>query len=101
MFAVNPAIPAAHCFQHERRSGRINSQIFSRTALHGALFRNPDRRGDEYQDQLAHNGKVTRGRIGVQIQEVNQALANSFGLPKPQGALVSAVEPGSPAERPD
>jgi serine protease Do len=53
----------------------------------------------QVKDDLVQNGKVTRGRIGVQIQDVNQALANSFGLPKPQGALISGVEPGSPAEK--
>ena len=53
----------------------------------------------QVKDDLVQHGKVTRGRIGVQIQDVNQALANSFGLPKPQGALISGVEPGSPAEK--
>ncbi len=51
------------------------------------------------KDELVQNGKVTRGRIGVQIQEVNQALAKSFGLSKTHGALVSGVEPGSPADK--
>jgi serine protease Do len=51
------------------------------------------------KDQLVAHGSVTRGRIGVNIQDVDQALAHSFGLPKTQGALVSKVEPGSPAEK--
>jgi serine protease Do len=51
------------------------------------------------RDQLVAEGSVTRGKIGVNIQEVDQTLANSFGLPKPRGALVSRVEPGSPAEK--
>lgn len=49
--------------------------------------------------QLLDHGKVSRGRLGVTIQEINQDLANSFGLDKPAGALVSSVEKGSPAER--
>src|SRR6202008_3330125 len=48
---------------------------------------------------LVAHGKVTRGRIGVTIQNVNQALAESFGLSKPAGALVSSVEKGSPADK--
>jgi serine protease Do len=51
------------------------------------------------KDQLVQHGKVTRGRLGVTIQEVNHALASSFGLPKAGGALVSSVEDGSPAEK--
>ena len=51
------------------------------------------------QDQLLQKGFVTRGRLGVGIQDVNQALAESFGLKKPAGALVSSVEKGSPAAK--
>ncbi len=47
------------------------------------------------EHQLATNGKVSRGRLGVVIQDVNQSLANSFGLASPQGALVAQVEKGS------
>jgi serine protease Do len=49
--------------------------------------------------QLRSNGKVTRGRIGVSIQEVTRELADSFGLPKVGGALISSVEKGGPAEK--
>ena len=51
------------------------------------------------QNQLRSTGRVSRGRIGVVIQEVTKELADSFGLPKPQGALVNAVEPGGPADK--
>jgi serine protease Do len=51
------------------------------------------------KDELQKHGKVTRGRIGVAVQSVNQSLAQSFGLKKPQGALVSSVEEGSPAAK--
>jgi len=51
--------------------------------------------------QLRTAGHVTRGRLGVGIQDVNQALAESFGLDKPRGALVANVEKGGPRKRPD
>ena len=52
------------------------------------------------KDQLVRHGTVTRGRLGVAIQDVNQALADSFGLKQPAGALVSSVEKDSPAAGP-
>jgi serine protease Do len=52
----------------------------------------------EIQTQLKAKGRVSRGRMGVVIQEVDKELAASFGLPKAQGALVSAVEKGAPAD---
>ena len=51
------------------------------------------------KNQLVAHGTVTRGRIGVHIQEIDQTLAQSFGMDKSQGALVSKVEPGGPAEK--
>jgi serine protease Do len=51
------------------------------------------------KDQLQRFGKVTRGRIGVTVQSVNQNLAQSFGLPRTEGALVSSVEEGGPAAK--
>src|SRR5258708_9649461 len=51
------------------------------------------------EDQLLKNGKVERGRLGVGIQEVSASLARSFGLERPQGALVSTVERGGAAEK--
>jgi serine protease Do len=53
----------------------------------------------EIQGQLRNGGKISRGRIGVVIQEVTKELAESFGLAKPQGALVVSVEKGGPAEK--
>jgi serine protease Do len=50
-------------------------------------------------DQLKSSGKVTRGRIAVAIGEVTKDVADSLGLPKAQGALVSSVEPGGPADK--
>jgi serine protease Do len=78
----------------------INSQIYSRSGgYQGLSFAIPIDVATRVQTQLVQHGKVTRGRLGLSIQEVNQALADAFGLPRPMGALVSAVEKGSPAER--
>ena len=49
--------------------------------------------------QIVAHGKVERGRLGITIQEINQSLADSFGLSKPGGALVASVESGSPAAK--
>ncbi len=98
--AVNPGNSGGPLFNMDGEVVGINSQIFSRTGgFMGLSFAIPIDVAMQVKDDLVHDGKVTRGRIGVQIQDVNQALANSFGLPKPQGALISGVEPGSPAEK--
>ena len=98
--AVNPGNSGGPLFNMNGEVVGINSQIFSRTGGYmGLSFAIPIDVAMNIKDQLVQNGKVTRGRIGVQIQEVNQALAKSFGLSKTQGALVSVVEPGSPADK--
>ncbi len=77
----------------------INSQIYSRTGgYQGVSFAIPIDVAMNVKDQLVATGRVERGRIGVTIQEVNQALADSFKLPRPRGALVSQVEKGGPAD---
>ena len=98
--AVNPGNSGGPLFNMNGEVVGINSQIFSRTGGYmGLSFAIPIDVAMNIKDQLVQNGKVTRGRIGVQIQAVNQALAKSFGLSKTQGALVSVVEPGSPADK--
>ena len=98
--AVNPGNSGGPLFNMDGEVVGVNSQIFSRTGgFMGLSFAIPIDVAVQVKDDLMQSGKVTRGRIGVQIQDVNQALANSFGLPKPQGALISGVEPGSPAEK--
>jgi serine protease Do len=78
----------------------INSQIYSRTGGYmGLSFSIPIDAAVKIKDDLVKFGKVNRGRIGVAIQGVNKDLAESFGLDKPRGALVSNVEPGSPADK--
>ncbi len=98
--AVNPGNSGGPLFNMNGEVVGINSQIFSRTGGYmGLSFAIPIDVAMKIKDELIQHGRVTRGRIGVQIQEVNQALANSFGLPKTQGALISGVEPGSPAAK--
>ena len=98
--AVNPGNSGGPLFNLKGEVIGINSQIFSRTGgYEGLSFAVPIDVAVKVQDQLVAHGKVTRGRLGVMIQNVNQALAESFGLSKPMGALVSSVEKGSPAEK--
>jgi serine protease Do len=78
----------------------INAQIFSHTGgYQGLSFAVPIELAVKVKDQLQQFGKVSRGRLGVTIQEVNQQLADSFGLKGPGGALVAAVEENSPAAK--
>jgi len=98
--AVNPGNSGGPLFNMKGEVIGINSQIFSQTGgYQGLSFAVPVEVASKVQDQLVAHGKVTRGRIGVTIQSVNQALAESFGLSKPAGALVSSVEKGSPADK--
>ncbi|NCU85362.1 MAG: PDZ domain-containing protein, partial [Betaproteobacteria bacterium] len=74
--------------------------IYSRTGgFMGLSFAIPIDVAMDIAEQLKSNGKVTRGRIGVVIQEVTKELAETFGLSKPAGALVSAVDPDGPAAK--
>src|SRR2546429_5530895 len=78
----------------------INSQIFSRTGGYmGVSFAIPIDVARNVEDQLIKTGRVVRGRIGVTIQDVNAQLAESFGLDRPRGALVSSVEKDGPAAK--
>lgn len=98
--AVNPGNSGGPLFNDRGEVIGINSQIFTESGgYQGLSFAIPINVATKVQAQLMQYGKVTRGRLGVTIQEVNQALADSFGLKTPHGALVSAVEKGSPAER--
>ncbi len=98
--AVNPGNSGGPLFNLRGEVVGINSQIYSQTGgYQGLSFAIPIDVALKVKDQIMHDGKVTRGRLGVGVQDVNQALAQSFGLKKPAGALVSMVEKGSPAER--
>jgi serine protease Do len=98
--AVNPGNSGGPLFNMKGEVIGINSQIYSRSGgYQGLSFAVPIDVALKVQDQLLQHGRVTRGRLGVGIQDVNQALAESFGLKKPAGALVSSVEKDSPAAR--
>ena len=91
--AVNPGNSGGPLFNLQGEVVGINSQIYSRTGgYQGVSFAIPIDVAINVKDQLVANGRVERGRIGVTIQQVNQALADSFRLPRPRGALVSQVE---------
>lgn len=98
--AVNPGNSGGPLFNLRGEVVGINSQIYSRTGgFMGLSFAIPIDVAMDIQQQLRTSGKVSRGRIGVGIQPVTKEMADSFGLPKPAGALVNAVEAGSPAEK--
>ena len=98
--AINPGNSGGPLFNMRGEVVGINSQIYSRTGgFMGLSFAIPIDVAMDVQSQLRTKGRVSRGRIGVVIQEVTKELADSFGLPKPAGALVNQVERGSPADK--
>ena len=98
--AVNPGNSGGPLFNLNGEVIGINSQIYSRTGGYmGLSFAIPIDIAMNVADQLQAHGKVTRGRIGVQIQELSQELAHSFGLKDANGALVSSVERAGPADK--
>ncbi|MBM5811365.1 MAG: DegQ family serine endoprotease [Gammaproteobacteria bacterium] len=98
--AVNPGNSGGPLFNLQGEVVGINSQIYSRTGgYQGVSFAIPIDLAMSVRDQLIAGGRVERGRIGVTIQEVDQALSDSFGLARPRGALINQVEAGGPADR--
>src|SRR5205809_398810 len=98
--AINPGNSGGPLFNMAGEVIGINSQIYSRTGGYmGLSFAVPIDVAMKVKTDLQKYGKVSRGRLGVTIQGVTQELADSFGLKKAQGALVSAVEPKSPADK--
>jgi len=96
--AINPGNSGGPLFNLRGEVVGINSQIYSRTGgFMGLSFAIPIDVAMDVQQQLREKGRVERGRIGVSIQEITRDLADSFGLPRPAGALVSSVEAGGPA----
>ena len=97
--AINPGNSGGPLFNLEGEVVGVNSQIFSRTGgFMGLSFAIPIDVAMQVVDQLKTKGKVSRGWLGVQIQDVTRELADSFGMKKPHGALVSRILPKSPAE---
>jgi serine protease Do len=98
--AINPGNSGGPLINMRGEVVGINSQIYSRSGgFMGISFAIPIDEATRVAEQLRTNGKVSRGRIGVQIDQVTKDVAESIGLGKPQGALVRSVEPGSPAEK--
>jgi serine protease Do len=96
--AVNPGNSGGPLFNLAGEVIGINSQIFSRTGgFMGVSFAIPIDVARNVEEQLIRTGHVVRGRIGVTIQDVNAQLAESFGLERPHGALVSSVDKDGPA----
>ena len=100
--AINPGNSGGPLFNLDGQVVGINSQIYSRSGGSiGLSFAIPVSVANNVVKQLKNNGKVQRGWLGVGIQSVNKKLAEALDLPGPQGALVTAVMPDSPAERGD
>ena len=98
--AVNPGNSGGPLFDARGRVVGINSQIYSRTGgYQGLSFAIPIDVAVRVKDQILATGSVRHARLGVTVQELNQGLAESFKLDSPNGALVSAVAPGSAAEK--
>ena len=97
--AVNPGNSGGPLFNIKGEVIGVNSQIYSRSGgYQGLSFAIPINVATQIADQLRTKGYASRGWLGVQIQDVNLALAESFGLDRPTGALVADVIQGSPAE---
>jgi len=97
---VNPGNSGGPLFNMAGEVVGINSQIFSRTGgFMGVSFAIPIDVARNVEEQLIKTGRVVRGRIGVTIQDVNAQLAESFGLDRPRGALVSSVDHDGPAAK--
>ncbi len=98
--AINPGNSGGPLINMRGEVIGINSQIYSRSGgFMGISFAIPIDEATRVAEQLRSNGRVSRGRIGVQIDQVTRDVAESIGLGKPQGALVRSVESGSPADK--
>ncbi len=98
--AINPGNSGGPLFNLDGEVVGINSQIYSRSGgYQGLSFAIPIEVAMRVKDDLVKHGRVHRGRIGVSIQPLTKDLADSFGLDKPAGALVNAVDPGGPADK--
>ncbi|WP_291554081.1 DegQ family serine endoprotease [Comamonas sp. SCN 65-56] len=98
--AINPGNSGGPLINMRGEVVGINSQIYSRSGgFMGISFAIPVDEAMRVSDQLRTSGRVSRGRIGVQIEPVTKDIADSMGLAKPQGALVRGVEVGSPAQK--
>jgi len=100
--AINPGNSGGPLFDLDGKVVGINSQIYTRSGGYmGLSFAIPIEVAMDVVEQLKTNGYVSRGWLGVYIQEVTRELAESFGMEKPTGALVAKILPDSPAEDTD
>ncbi len=98
--AINPGNSGGPLINMRGEVVGINSQIYSRSGgFMGISFAIPIDEATRVSDQLRASGRVVRGRIGVQIDQVSKEVAESIGLGKPSGALVRSVESGGPADK--
>ena len=98
--AINPGNSGGPLFDLKGRVVGINSQIYSQTGAYmGVSFAIPIDVAMKVARQLRETGRVARGWLGVVVQEVDRGLAQSFGMERPEGALVAQVLPDSPAAR--
>ncbi|MDJ0808319.1 MAG: DegQ family serine endoprotease [Gammaproteobacteria bacterium] len=98
--AINPGNSGGPLFNLDGEVVGINSQIYSRTGgFMGLSFAIPIELAMNVAEQIRDTGSVSRGYLGVLIQDVDRDLAESFGLDQPRGALVSQVLPDTPAEK--
>jgi serine protease Do len=98
--AVNPGNSGGPLFNLRGEVVGINSQIYSQTGgFMGVAFAIPIDVAAKVVKQLKENGKVTRGWLGISMQKIDRDLAKSFGMDKPEGALVQRVLPDSPAQQ--
>jgi serine protease Do len=98
--AINPGNSGGPLFNMRGEVVGINSQIYSRSGGYmGLAFSIPIDLAFDIQQQLKQHGKVSRGRMGVSIQDMSKELAESFGMRNPSGALINTVEKGGPAEK--
>lgn len=100
--AINPGNSGGPLFNLEGEVVGVNSQIFSRSGGYmGLSFAVPINVVTDVYEQILEKGSVSRGWLGVIIQDVTRELAESFGMDVPRGALVARVLPDTPAERSD
>lgn len=98
--AVNPGNSGGPLFNTRGQVVGINSQIYSQTGgFEGLSFAIPINVALRMEQKIVATGKVEHARLGVSVQDVDQTLANSFKLAKPEGALIASVEKGSPAAK--
>lgn len=98
--AINPGNSGGPLFNLDGEVVGVNSQIYSRTGgFMGLSFAIPIDMAMDVIEQLKTKGRVSRGWLGVLIQDVTRELAETFGMDRPRGALIAQVLPGSPGEK--